>query len=251
MAVDDDPTGQLSQLAVQSNDDNAAIPATGDDGLASDGETSEPSQLDAQHAADEADDSFDDHEDPTIGADDAQTDTGRVIAPKRSSVLAAAVSSPVLLVSVVGLVIVVALAGLGGWLGVQAYHFHQDNKQRNLFLQVGRQGALNLTTIDYQHVDADLQRILGSATGAFYDDFSKRAQPFFEAVKQVQSKSVGTVTEAGLESVTGNDAQVLVAVAVKTSNAGAPEQQPRAWRMRIAVTKVGAEAKVSNVKFVP
>jgi len=43
----------------------------------------------------------------------------------------------------------------------------------------------------------------------------------------------------------------LVAVTVKTSNAGAPEQAPRAWRMRISVQKVGDEAKVSNVEFVP
>ena len=44
---------------------------------------------------------------------------------------------------------------------------------------------------------------------------------------------------------------MLVAVTVNTSNAGAPEQQPRAWRMRITVQKVGDEAKVSNVEFVP
>ena len=48
-----------------------------------------------------------------------------------------------------------------------------------------------------------------------------------------------------------NGAEVLVAVTVKTSNAGVPEQAPRAWRMRITVEKVGDQAKVSNVRFVP
>lgn len=251
MAVDDDPTRPLSQPVAQSINGNTAILATEDADLASGGETSEQSQPDAQHAEELADDSSDDHESPGVGGDDAQTDAGAVLKPNSSSVLAVAVSSPVRLASVVGLVTVLALAGVGGWLGVRAYHCHQDDKQRNLFLQAGRQGALNLTTIDYQHVDADIRRILNLATGAFYDDFSKRAQPFVDVVKQAQSKSVGTVTEAGLESVTGNDAQILVAVAVKTSNAGAPEQNPRAWRMRIAVTKLGPEAKVSNVQFVP
>ena len=37
----------------------------------------------------------------------------------------------------------------------------------------------------------------------FYDDFHKRAQPFVDVVKQAQSKSVGTVTEAGVESEDG------------------------------------------------
>lgn len=59
------------------------------------------------------------------------------------------------------------------------------------------------------------------------------------------------MTAAGLESEDPQGAQVLVAITVKTSNAGAPEQQPRAWRMRIGVKKVGDEAKVSNVEFVP
>jgi Mce-associated membrane protein len=74
-------------------------------------------------------------------------------------------------------------------------------------------------------------------------------------VKQAQSKSVGTVTSAGIEPAGANpdpnQASVLVAVTVKTSNAGAAEQEPRAWRMRLTVKKVGDEAKVSNVEFVP
>jgi Mce-associated membrane protein len=155
------------------------------------------------------------------------------------------------LATIVGLVLVVALAGLTGWLGFRTYQSHQAQEERNLFLQVGRQGALNLTTIDWQQADANVQRILDSATGTFYDDFQKRAGPFVEVVKQAQSKSVGAIAEAGLESESDNGAQVLVAVTVKTSNAGAPEQAPRAWRMRISVQKVGDEAKVSNVEFVP
>jgi Mce-associated membrane protein len=157
------------------------------------------------------------------------------------------------LATIAGLVLVVALAGLTGWLGFRTYQSHQADEQRKLFLQVGRQGALNLTTIDWQQADANVQRILDSATGTFYDDFEKRSKPFVEVVKQAQSKSVGTIAEAGLEpnSITDNGAQVLVAVTVKTSNAGAPEQAPRAWRMRISVQKVDDGAKVSNVEFVP
>jgi Mce-associated membrane protein len=160
--------------------------------------------------------------------------------------------SHVRLATIVGLVLVVALGGLVGWLGFRAYQSHQVDAQRKLFLQVGRQGALNLTTIDFAHVDDDVKRILDSATGNFYDEFQQRSQPFTEVVKQVKSKSVGSVTEAGLESESPNEAQVLVAVTVHTAVEGQPDQQPRAWRMRIMVQKVGDDdAKVSNVEFVP
>ena len=114
-------------------------------------------------------------------------------------------------------------------------------------------GARRLTALGLQD-DVLVLSAPGAALAAKLrqiEDFQQRAQPFVEVVKQAQSKSVGTVAEAGLESAGANEAQVLVAVTVKTSNAGAPEQEPRAWRMRISVEKIGDDAKVSNVEFVP
>jgi Mce-associated membrane protein len=150
-----------------------------------------------------------------------------------------------------GLLIVTALGGLVGWLGFRADQSHQREQQRAMFLAAARQGALNLTTISYTEVDADINRILDSATGTFHDDFQKRSEPFVAVVKQAQSKSQGTITESGLESMQGDNARALVAVTVTTSNAGAAEQEPRSWRMRIDVQRVGDMAKVSNVEFVP
>jgi Mce-associated membrane protein len=149
-----------------------------------------------------------------------------------------------------GSAIVVSLSVLVGWLGFRAYQAHQEQALQSQLLQAARQGALNLTTIDWQHAEGDMQRILDGATGQFRDEFASRSQPFIDVVKQAKSTSVGTITEAGLESEEGGHARVLVAVAVKTSTAGAPEQDPRAWRMRITVQKDGDQAKVSNVEFV-
>ncbi|WP_443987135.1 Mce protein, partial [Mycobacterium marinum] len=159
--------------------------------------------------------------------------------------------SKVRLAIVVGLAAVVAMAALASWFGFHAYQSHQADQQRKLYVQVARQGAINLTTIDWEHVDTDIERILNSATGTFYDDFQRRSKPFIQVVQHFQSKSVGTITAAALESESDDAAQVLVAVSVKTTTAAAPEQRPRAWRMRITVQQVGDEAKVANVEFVP
>jgi Mce-associated membrane protein len=159
-------------------------------------------------------------------------------------------TAPVRLAAVWGAVAIVSLGALGGWFGFRMYQSHQIEQRRELLVQVARQGALNLTTIDWQHADADIQRILDSATGTFYDDFSNRSKPFIDVVKKAQSKSVGTIIEAGVEAQSANEAQVLVAVSVKTSNLGAAEQDLRHWRMRITVQKLGNDAKVSNVAFV-
>lgn len=178
-------------------------------------------------------------------ANDADGETADSSASKRPI-------SRLRLAALLGFTMVVALAGLTGWLGFRAYQSHQADQQRQLFLQVARQGAVNLTTIDWEHADADVQRILDTAAGTFHDDFATRSQPFVDVVKKVQSKSVGTVSDAGVESLSDDGAQVLVTMSVKTTVANQPDQGPRSWRMRISVLKVGDDqAKVSNVVFVP
>jgi Mce-associated membrane protein len=205
-----------------------------DDGDSTDAaELVQPTRLDESPAADDSD---------TADAE-VVLDEDEVIDPARRHTLRLALAAAT--------AAVVALFALVGWLGLRAYQSHQADQQREVYLAVARQGALNLTTISYTEVDADIKRILDSATGTFYDDFEKRSQPFVEVVKQAQSKSQGTVTEAGLESIEGDTAHALVSVAVTTSNAGAAEQQPRAWRMRVSVQKMGDTAKVSDVEFVP
>lgn len=209
-----------------------------DDAAAPGGELSEEEASEGSEATDA--------ESSAVEADHLDTEAGDASEPAAGRLA----MSHVRLATILGLAVVVALAGLCGWLGFRTYQSHKAADQRSLFLQVGRQAALNLTTIDFEHADEDVQRVLDSSTGTFYDDFNARAQPFKEVVKQAKSKSVGTISEAGIESETADGADVLVAVTVRTSNAGAAEQEPRAWRMRITVQKVDDEAKVANVRFV-
>ena len=146
---------------------------------------------------------------------------------------------------------VAALVGLNGWLGYRDYQARHDERVRQEMVEAASRGAINLTTIDHEQVDTDVQRILDSSTGVFRDDFEQRAQSFSEAARRAQSKSVGTVTEAGLESADGDEGRVLVAMTVMTSNRGIPEQQPQGWRMRVTATRVEDAFKVSKVEFIP
>lgn len=159
--------------------------------------------------------------------------------------------APVRLALIAGLAAVIALGGLCGWLGYRVEQAKQGEQFRVRLVQAAKQGAVNLTTIDYTHADADVQRILDSASGGFLDDFKARSGPFIEVVKQAQSTSVGSVTAAGLESATDKEGQVLVAVTVNTTTKGTPENQPRYWRMRLTVVQQGEDAKVAKVDFVP
>ncbi|MEH3139384.1 MAG: hypothetical protein PGN37_04220 [Mycobacterium kyogaense] len=148
-------------------------------------------------------------------------------------------------------VVLIALGTVAGWLGWGIHGEREVSAQRDTMIDVARQGAVNLTTINFTEVDADIARILDSSVGDFHDDFQQRSQPFIDVVKQAQSTSVGTVTSAGLEKLDGDHGQVLVAVSVRTSNVGGQDQPPRAWRMRIDVQKIAdGTYKVSDVNFV-
>jgi Mce-associated membrane protein len=205
-------------------------PATEDDAHTDDAHTDE----DAHEAVDEGE-SVD---------QDAGTSVGESDSPRRLA------DSPKRLL--IALAVTIAVLGcLVGWLGYRTYQVREVQAQQDMFVEAARQGAVNLTTFGFETTDADIQRILDSTTGSFHDDFQSGAEPFVAVIKQAQSRSEGSVAEAGLESQEGDRAQVLVAVSVKTSNAGAPEQEPRSWRMRIGVQKVGDGAKVSSVTFVP
>ncbi len=142
-------------------------------------------------------------------------------------------------------------AGLVGWLGFRAYEANNLEAQRNLVVQAACQGATNLLTVDYQHAEADAQRILDSATGKFYDSFARRKQSYIDSAQRMRSKLVATATDAGLESRNGDQGKVLVAVTVKSSDPALAQQEPQYWRIRVTVKKMGDVAKVSDVVFVP
>jgi Mce-associated membrane protein len=149
-----------------------------------------------------------------------------------------------------GMLVVIALGGLVALWSYRAYDSRHGQQQRQLFLEVGRQGAINLTTIDYHHAREDVARILSSSTGDVYQNFEQRADPFIKLVQQVKATTKGTVTEAGLESAQPDEAQVLLAVQVDRWVNDAP-QDPSYFRMRVDVKYVGADVKMSNVEFVP
>ena len=159
-------------------------------------------------------------------------------------------TAPVRRALVIGVALVVALAAVSGWLGVRAYQDRRAEATRQSMVAAARECAANLTTVDYTRAEVDVQRILDCATGGFRDDFAARSAPFIDVVRRSQSTSTGTVTEAGLESQNGDEGVVLVAVTVHTAVAGASDERPRYWRMRLTVARDGPDAKISRVDFV-
>lgn len=182
------------------------------------------------------------HHDALDTAESRDPVAAAAAAPQKASTLRPGVCCAVAILSM--------LAVLGGWLTFLWHQSDSDRRHRAEYLSAAQRAAISLTTIDYTQAEADVQRIVDSATGTFRDEFQQRAQPFTEVVKQSQSQSKGSVTAAGLESMSGDHAQALVAMSVTTSIGNVPEPEPRLWRMRIELQQLTDGVKVSNVEFV-
>ena len=78
---------------------------------------------------------------------------GAVTPPPAVDPFAPAEGSHVRLALVAGLVAVLVMVGVTCWLGFGALASQRADEQRAEFLRVGRQGAVDLTTIDYTRVD--------------------------------------------------------------------------------------------------
>ncbi len=154
---------------------------------------------------------------------------------------------------VVGVAIVVVLAGLASWLGYRTHRAHHLAHNHAAFVAIARQGALNLANIRSATVEDDVKRVVESSINPFLNDFQQRSASFIDFVVQANSSSEATVREVALESAESDRAQVLVALSVQVSADGEPQNSaPRHWRMRITVQRdPGGSIKMSNVEFIP
>ncbi|PPJ36530.1 mammalian cell entry protein [Nocardia nova] len=147
------------------------------------------------------------------------------------------------------------VVGLAAWQWKDLSDLRHDDSERAAFLTTARQGALNLTTIRWDNADSDVQRILDGSGGKFHDDFASRSASFVAVVKQAKSTSQGEITEAGIESVDHDTAQVIVAANVKTTHVGGGgggrDQDPQSWRLRMTVHRTADRMLVTDVEFVP
>jgi Mce-associated membrane protein len=178
----------------------------------------------------------------TKGADLEATAGSERVAPQGMKALAI----------VTGLLVVVG--GLAGWIGYEAVQAEKAQRLEREYLAVGRQVALNLTSFDSNDVDGDIARLLDQSTGKFHDQFQQQSSAFAEVFQKVPTTTVGSVADAGIESVEGDAANVLVAVTVTTTYSGNhpdPDPVPRGWRLRVKLQQTDAGMKVSDVQFVP
>ena len=152
--------------------------------------------------------------------------------------------------TVAAVVAICALLGVSGWMAWHHHNVVQERQRAAAYVAAARQGVVNLTSLDFNKAKEDVQRVLDSATGAFKDDFQRRAQDFESVVKDSKAVTEGSVAAAAVESMNNDSAVVLVLANERVTNIAGAKDQPRTFRFRVSVVHDGDQLKLSKVEFV-
>jgi Mce-associated membrane protein len=155
------------------------------------------------------------------------------------------------LVATVALVGSIALLGLSGAMYWHHRNVEAQQAQSAEFAAAARQGVVTLMSLDFNKAKEDVDRIIDNTTGEFKKDFQGQADSFIKVAQNSQVVTEATVNAVAVQSMTNDQATVLVAVTTNVSNKASNKQDPRSWRLRVGMARDGDRIKLSKVEFVP
>jgi Mce-associated membrane protein len=142
------------------------------------------------------------------------------------------------------------LLGAAVVLSLQVRGASLDDKAREGALTAAKQTALNLTSIDQEEFDEDVERVLEGATGEFRQDFTARLTELEQLLEENEVTAEGRVLEAGLVRSDRRTATALVVVDSTVSNKAIPQGRVSSYRMKLELEKVGDRWMTSTLDFV-
>ena len=160
-------------------------------------------------------------------------------------------TGPKAVAAILVILLSLGLFGVGGWM---IWHHHRvvaDQQRSAEFAAAARQGVVTLMSLDFNHAEDDVKRILDNTTGDFKKDFEGQAPEFTDAAKQSKVVTEATVNATAVQSMTKDTATVLLAVTTRVFEGAGQQPEPRSWRLSVDVAREGGQVKLEKVEFVP
>jgi Mce-associated membrane protein len=143
------------------------------------------------------------------------------------------------------------LVGAGVWIAVQAGGEQGRAADKEAVLLVAGAHVRDLISLDYRTVEADLQRMLSTSTGAARAEYLAGAGKLKSTAAQDKVVRQGVLRATGLVSLTGTKANVLAVSDVEIRSDGSAKPPERGFhRWSIDLDKVGGTWLVSKVVHV-
>lgn len=139
---------------------------------------------------------------------------------------------------ITGAVIVVLLVTTA-FFGFRWWQAEQSLTLREEAVAAAREHAVALGTYDFRSFDDNLEAVRSGATEEFAAEYDKVAADLRGLVESGEGTSTARIEHAGLESIDGDVATVLVFLDQDVKNVMAPEGRTDATRFLITLKRVG------------
>ncbi|WP_155929001.1 Mce protein [Mycolicibacterium sp. CBMA 234] len=131
-------------------------------------------------------------------------------------------------------VVIIALSAAAGTAWALVYAQHQHDAEAADALAAARGYAVTLTTTDQNSTDKNFADVLGGATGEFKDAYSKAAASMRKMLIDNKVNTTGTVEDAAVKAVRGDDVDVMLSVKQDVTSAAA--DKPRTDYVNVSMT---------------
>ncbi|RFS86651.1 hypothetical protein D0T12_05855 [Actinomadura spongiicola] len=136
-------------------------------------------------------------------------------------------------------------------LGVRTWNGGNDADQRAAAAQAARQMGVNLMSISAATGQRDVDRIVAGATGDLKDKLSLQSRQILAQLAKTQARSSVDRVDAGVVSIDGDSAEVMVSINATVVNPKVKNGAPRAHRYLMDLTREGDRWLVSDLEVVP
>ncbi|WP_242453453.1 hypothetical protein [Mycolicibacterium sp. P9-64] len=145
-------------------------------------------------------------------------------------------------------------AGVLGLSGYLVWHHRESVSQHQQVAEyeaAARQIVVTLMSLDKASAPETVKTVIDSSTGQFKSEFEGAADDFVAITADADVTTKAQVKAAAVQSISHDQAQVLVTVTSTVSNAAGADQPPRSWRLTVSLVREGDRIKMSQLEFVP
>jgi Mce-associated membrane protein len=151
-------------------------------------------------------------------------------------------------IGLIAVLVTLVVTGVGQ--GRQMRRDADVRADRSAAVKAARSEVLALTQVSTATSDEAIRKLIAGATDDFQAQLQDQAETFRAAVSQSKVTSTGSIAAAGLTSLEGAKATVLVAASGTVKNTKATQAAPRTYRMTVRLEKVKDRWLVAGLEFV-
>jgi Mce-associated membrane protein len=147
------------------------------------------------------------------------------------------------------LVVIVALGALTAVaVHTTEHRSASSDGDRTTLLALGGQLAVDFTSFDYRHLNADFTATAKRATPAFAKTYLAQSKSVASVITKAKAVSTSQVVATGLKSSSATNAVVLVAIDDLTKNTASPKGTRQFFRMQINLVRQNGQWLASQVE---